>query len=272
MKRTAYCGVLAGTLIAVTAAAVLAQTRTRTSSSGQRGRVNVRSAWSGDSQVDLGLTPAERHAEYQRRFQERMAEMQRQAAEMQRRAEESRNNAIRQAVRATDEQWRQIKPKLDLIEKLKAEANVAVEPGTFGGMSGFQGNAFSFGGGFAGGAAGGDGFGAMGGSGRPGQNWSQFKSWSWSPWGISTDSAGQPNFFYNFLQHYGPVIDLYTRWRCTYWQMVPRFSSFMETYCRRSENAKQARYRNCCGCSLRLRRSYGATGANHLCGWGGGWG
>ena len=55
-----------------------------------------------------------------------------------------------------------------------------------GGTSGFQGNAFSFGGGFAGGAAGGGGFGAMGGSGQPGQNWSQFKSWSWPPAAGST--------------------------------------------------------------------------------------
>ena len=181
MKRTVHYSGIVGVLVIVIAASVLAQTRTGTSSSRQRGQVQARSSWSGDPQVGLDQTPAQRHAEHQRKFQERMAEMQRQAAEMQRRAEESRNNAIRQALGATDAQWRQIKPKLDLIEKLKAEADVSVDPGAFGATPGFQGNAFSFGGGFVGGAGGGGGFGTMGGSGQPGQNWSQFKSWSWPP-------------------------------------------------------------------------------------------
>ena len=191
MKRTVYCGAIAGTLVVVTAASVLAQTRTRTARPRQRSRQQSQ-AFSADPQVGFreGETPAEFQARHQREFQERMAEMQRRAAEAQRRAEESRNNAIRQAVGATDAQWRQIKPKLDLIEKLKAVADVSVDPGAFGAVPGFQGNAFSFGGGFAGGAAGGGSFGTMGGSGQPGQNWNQFQSWSWPP-GATDKTPGE---------------------------------------------------------------------------------
>jgi len=183
MKRTAYYGGIVSVLVIVTAASVLAQTRTRTARPRQGSSQQQSQAFSVDPQVGFreGETPAEFQARHQRKIQQRMAEMQRRAAEAQRRAEESRNNAIRQAVGATDAQWRQIKPKLDLIEKLKAEADVSVDPGAFGTMPGFQGNAFGFSGGFAGGAAGGGGFGTMGGSGQPGQNWSQFQSWSWPP-------------------------------------------------------------------------------------------
>ncbi|MBN2132078.1 MAG: hypothetical protein JW741_21435 [Sedimentisphaerales bacterium] len=192
MKRTVHYSGIVGVLVIVIAASVLAQSRTGTSSSRQRRQVQAPPSWSADPQVGFreGETPAEFQARHQREFQERMAEMQRRAAEMQRRAEESRNNAIRQAVGATDDQWRQIKPKLDLIGKLKAEAEVCVDPGAFGGMSGFQGNAFSFGGGFVGGAAGGGGFGTMGGSGQPGQNRSQFQSWSW-PSGATDKTPGE---------------------------------------------------------------------------------
>lgn len=181
MRRTAYCGAIVGMILIVTAASVLAQSRTRTSSGRQRGQTQPRSSWSVDPQMGLDQTPAQQHAEHQRRFQQRMEEMQRQAAEMQRRAEESKNNAIRQALNATDEQWRRIKPQLDLIERLKAEADVAIDPGALAWAPGFQGNAFSFGGGFVGGGGGGGGLGTMDGTGRPGQSWSQYKSWSWPP-------------------------------------------------------------------------------------------
>ena len=183
MKRTVHYSGIVGVLVIVIAASALAQTRTGTSSSRKRRRAQAPPSWSDDPQVGFreGETPAEFQARHQREFQDRMAQMQRRAAEMQRRAEENRNNAIRQALGATDAQWRQIKPKLDLIEKLKAEADVSVDPGAFGAAPGFQGNAFSFGGGFVGGAGGGGGFGTMGGSGQPGQNWSQFQSWSWPP-------------------------------------------------------------------------------------------
>jgi TolA-binding protein len=175
MKRTVYCGLIACVAI-VTTASVLAQSRTRASSGRQRGQTQARSSWSVDPQTGLDQTPARQHAEHQRRLQQRMAEMQRQAAEMQRRAEESKNNTIRRALNATEEQWRRIQPQLDLIERLKAEADVAIDPGTLVWAPGSTGNTFAFGGGFVGGAAG-----AFGTTGEPGQNWSQYKSWSWPP-------------------------------------------------------------------------------------------
>jgi hypothetical protein len=175
MKRTVYCGLIACVAI-VTTASVLAQSRTRISSGRQRGQTQARSSWSVDPQTGLDQTPARQHAEHQRRLQQRMAEMQRQAAEMQRRAEESKNDAIRQALGVTNEQWHRIQPQLDLIERLKAEADVAIDPGTLAWAPGFQGDAFSFGGGFVGGTAGGFGM-----TGQPGQSWSQYKSWSWPP-------------------------------------------------------------------------------------------
>jgi hypothetical protein len=187
MKRTVRYGAIAGVIVVVTAASVLSQTRTRVNASRRGGQQQQGLAFSFDPQARPDETPAEMQARHQRNFQERMAQMQRQAEEMQRRAEESKNNAIRQAVGATEQQWRQIKPKLDLVEKLKAEANVAVEPGAFGGAPGFQGNMSTFGGGFAGATAGGGGgFGTMGGSRQPGQTWSQYKSWSWPSAASST--------------------------------------------------------------------------------------
>lgn len=108
-------------------------------------------------QPDFISRMAERNARH-------MQEMQQDIEEMQRLAEESRNRAIQQALRASDEQWRQLKPKLDRIQRLRDEAEVAVEPGSMGGngsfqMSGngggFQGQGFMFGGGFGGSSGGG---------------------------------------------------------------------------------------------------------------------
>ena len=73
------------------------------------------------------MTPAQAgQPDFARRMQERharqMQEMQQDMEEMRRWAEENKNRSIQQALRATDEQWRRLKPKLDRIERLKAEA------------------------------------------------------------------------------------------------------------------------------------------------------
>ncbi|MBP7053675.1 MAG: hypothetical protein KBE65_21915 [Phycisphaerae bacterium] len=100
---------------------------------------------------------------------------------MQRMAEENRNRAIQQAVRASDEQWRRIKPKLDRIERLKAEGEVSAGPNSDSGSGNFQGQGFMFGG-MSGGGGGGGGaaFGSgPGGTGSPGNTWS--KTWTMGP-------------------------------------------------------------------------------------------
>jgi TolA-binding protein len=119
-------------------------------------------------QPDFAQQMAERNAR-------RMQEMQEEMEQMQRQAQESRNRSIQQALRATDEQWRRLKPQLDRIERLRTEANVAADLGS-GGPGGFQGQMFTFGSGDAGGFGGG---GMMMGGGSPdGQttNWS--RTWS----------------------------------------------------------------------------------------------
>lgn len=117
-------------------------------------------------------------ADQQRDFQQRMGQMQRRMEEMQRRAEEARNRAIQESLHATDDQWRQLKPKLDRIERLKTEANVAVDLSSFGTPPGFQGGGMMFGGTMGGGggfASGGSGSG----SGPQGQSQGQSKTFSW---------------------------------------------------------------------------------------------
>ena len=101
-----------------------------------------------------------------------MQEMQRNIEEMQRQAEENKNRAIQQTLRASDEQWRRLKPKMDRILQLKAEADVAISPGSAGGNGSFQTQTFTFGDGSAGGMSGsmGGGFGGFAGpGGSPGQ-------------------------------------------------------------------------------------------------------
>ena len=73
-----------------------------------------------------------------------MQEMRRDIEEMQRQAEENKNRAIQQTVGATDEQWLRLKPKLERIVQLKAEAEVAIDPGSAGGNGNFKED-FSFG-------------------------------------------------------------------------------------------------------------------------------
>jgi TolA-binding protein len=194
MKRTIYCGAVV-VLIAVIATSSYSQVQrprvraSRQPSQSSGGQASGMSSMQGQGggTMDPNMTPQQRMAQHQQEMQQRMAEMQRQMDEMQRQAEESRNNAIRQMLSATDEQWPRIKPKLDLIDRLKAEASVSADPGSSGGAGGFQsgGTSFqnggtSFGGGFMGGWASGGGAGGGGGmmdsSGRP-QTWSQSKTW-----------------------------------------------------------------------------------------------
>lgn len=180
MKRTTYCSAIAVVLIAVIVTSAYAQV--------QRSQVRVRRSGgqSSDTQsmqpymapADSNMTPQQQMAQHQQEFQQRMAEMQRQMEAMQRQAEESRNNTIRQMLNATDEQWPPIKAKLELIDRLKTEAGVSVDPGSSSGMGGggFQSSGTSFGGGVMGGwMSGGMGGGSsMSSSGQP-QTWS--KTW-----------------------------------------------------------------------------------------------
>lgn len=123
-------------------------------------------------QPDFGRRMMQQHAQ-------RMQEMQQQIEEMQRQAEENRNRAIQQALRASDEQWRRIRPKLDRIERLKAEAEVSAGPNSDSGSGNFQGQGFMFGG-VSGGGGGGAAFGGgPSGMGSPGDSWS--KTWTMGP-------------------------------------------------------------------------------------------
>jgi len=127
------------------------------------------SAPSLGGQPDFGQRMMEQHAR-------QMQEMQRDMEDMRRLAEENRNRAIQQAVRASEEQWRRIKPKLDHIERLKAEAEVSAGPNSGGGSGNFQGQGFMFGGMSAGGSGGV--FGAAGGMGPTGSPGTQGDTWS----------------------------------------------------------------------------------------------
>jgi hypothetical protein len=62
-------------------------------------------------------------------FQQRMQDMQRQFQQMQSQAQASRDAGIRQSLGASDAQWTQIKPRLDRIDRLKAEVNASLDPG-----------------------------------------------------------------------------------------------------------------------------------------------
>jgi hypothetical protein len=179
MRRTIGSGAVV-VLIAVIVTSAYAQVqRPRVRASRQNMQPAGGQSFGMSSQPELmdpNMTPQQRAAQHQLEFQQRMAEMQRQMAEMQRQAEESRNSTIRQTLNATDEQWTQIKPKLDLIDRLKAEANVSVDLGSSGGMSTFQSSGGTgFGSGFMGGWMSGGGGGTMDASGRP-QTWSQSKT------------------------------------------------------------------------------------------------
>jgi len=173
MKRTVHCGVVVVLIVVIVTSAYSQVQRPRIRAARQTARPSGTATRMGP--IDPNMTPQQQFAQRQQDLQQRMAEMQRQMAEMQRQAEESRNNAIRQMLNATDEQWPRIKPKLDLIERLKAEASVAVDLSASSGMGGgFQSTGTGFVGGFGGGWV--SGGGTMGPSGQP-QTWSQYKSW-----------------------------------------------------------------------------------------------
>ncbi|MBP7052983.1 MAG: hypothetical protein KBE65_18415, partial [Phycisphaerae bacterium] len=158
IRMSAIVGVLA--LVVMPSAYSQSQTqnasRTRSQTEWQQGQ----SDWQQDTspptlggQPDFGQRMMQRHAM-------QMQEMQQEFAEMQRMAEENRNRAIQQAVRASDEQWRRIKPKLDRIERLKAEAEVSAGPNSDSGSGNFQGQGLMFGGMSGGGGGGGAAFGS----------------------------------------------------------------------------------------------------------------
>ncbi len=95
-------------------------------------------------------------ADFQQHMQEmqsRIFGMQNRFQDMQRLADESKNNALRQSLSISDQQWARIKPRLDRIDELKAEANASIEPGSFGGGSSLVNGGGGFGGGWAGGFA-----------------------------------------------------------------------------------------------------------------------
>ena len=107
--------------------------------------------------------------QHMQEMQSRMFDMQNRFQDMQRQVEQSENDAIRKTLGANDQQWARIKPRLDRIERLKAEASAVIEPGSFSG-----GASFADGGGNFGGWSGG--FATFGGTGQPGQSWSHYET------------------------------------------------------------------------------------------------
>jgi len=174
MKRAVYSSAVVVAIVIFMATSTYSQVqRSQVRASRRGGQSSGMQSTQGQAgPMDPNMTPQQQMAQHQQEFQQRMAEMQRQAAQMQRQAEESRYNSIRQMLSATDEQWPRIKTKLDLIERLKSEATVAVDLGSSGTTGGFQGGGTGFGGGFMTGWA--SGGGSMGSSGQP-QTWS--KTW-----------------------------------------------------------------------------------------------
>jgi TolA-binding protein len=160
---------------------VAAYSQTQSSS-----RVRRQSEWqqsrqmqSQGGQLDFMRRMKERQARQMQEMQQDMAQMQQDIEEMKRWAEENRNQAIQQTLRASDDQWRQIKPKLDRIERLKAEAEVSAGPDSGGNNGNFQGQGFMFGGVAAGGA--GAAFGDAGGMGPTASSDAQGDNWG-SAW------------------------------------------------------------------------------------------
>ncbi|MEN6577745.1 MAG: hypothetical protein ABFD90_15485 [Phycisphaerales bacterium] len=101
------------------AVAAYSQTQARSSSRSPR-----RSEWqqsqgvqSQAGQPDFMRRMQERQARQMQEMQQDMAQMQQDIEEMKRWAEENRNRQIQQTLRASDDQWSQIRPKLDRIER-----------------------------------------------------------------------------------------------------------------------------------------------------------
>ena len=178
MKRTVSLVALVGAISMLLVASTLSQNR---APSGSRGRWAARQGGvSGRAYGGFGADAAQLHTQHREEFQRRMEEMRR-------RAEQDKNRSIRRALDATDQQWRLIQPKLQSIERLKAEADVAVAPGSFGWGPGRAGGGAAFGGGFSGGGGWAGGFGSSGGgfsggpAGQPGRSWSHYESWGSGP-------------------------------------------------------------------------------------------
>jgi len=169
MKRMTYLSVVAAVLVSVAVTVTHSQVRSSSRVAGGSGQ-----------QGGAGIFEPRTHEDFMRDMAQRQGEFQQQMEEMQRQAEESRNQAIQDALRASDEQWRQLKPKLDRIEQLKGEAIVALDPGSFGSAGSPQGGGMAFSGGFAGGG-GGSSFGASGmaGPGQPANRQTWSKTWTW---------------------------------------------------------------------------------------------
>ena len=146
--------IIAVVLMSLAATAVYSQSRPR-SSARRRGSSEWQQSQGMQSQAgqpDFVRRMQERHARQMQEMQQDMAQMQQDMEEMKRWAEENRNRAIQQTLRAPDDQWQRIKPKLDRIRQLKAEAEVAADPDSAGGNGGFQGQGFMFGGAFGSGS------------------------------------------------------------------------------------------------------------------------
>jgi hypothetical protein len=112
-------------------------------------------------------------------FQQRMQDMQRQMQQMQAQAQASRDAGIRQSLGVNDAQWTQIKPRLDRIDRLKAEVNASLDPGgSLNNGPGFT-SVTTPNGGWAGG-----GFGF---STQMGPNGTRSQSWSSAPSGGSAE-------------------------------------------------------------------------------------
>lgn len=184
MKRVTGFGVVAVVLVFLMVTATHSQSYSSSRSGGSGGgsyRGGGSSGASGGVSGGFGSSlpddAPQELIDQQRDFQQRMGQMQRRMEEMQRRAEEARNRAIQESLHATDEQWRQLQPKLDRIERLKTEANVSVDLNSFGTPPGFQGGGMMFGGTWGGGSASGGGSGFS--SGPQGQSRGQSRSFSW---------------------------------------------------------------------------------------------
>jgi len=120
---------IAGVLMCLTADVLFSQVQPRSATQPPTRRqrqqdqtLSLQSSQSGQSgQPDFARRMAERHMR-------QMQEMQRDMEEMQRQAEENKNRALQQAVGASDEQWRRLKPRLERILQLKAESEVSLRP------------------------------------------------------------------------------------------------------------------------------------------------
>jgi hypothetical protein len=114
----------------------------------------------------------------QAEFQQRMQDVQRRTQQMEAQAQANRENSIRQALGVNDTQWAQIKPRLDHIDRLKAEANASSDPGSLGMGPGFVGGT----------TTGGAWVGGFGFSAQAGPNGMRRQSWSSTPSG----GSGEP--------------------------------------------------------------------------------